>query len=108
MGITKVAEDIDPHRRRFLGAAAMTAAAAQLGVQAPADAQPAKTKLPAIGPGSNTSFGPLKQIDAGVLNVDTLRPVPPRVRRSFFCTAGATTFTAMSMSPLCWLRQATG
>jgi pimeloyl-ACP methyl ester carboxylesterase len=27
------------------------------------------TRLPAIKPGTNTSFGPLKQIDAGVLNV---------------------------------------
>jgi pimeloyl-ACP methyl ester carboxylesterase len=26
-------------------------------------------KVPAIKPGTNTSFGPLKQIDAGVLNV---------------------------------------
>jgi pimeloyl-ACP methyl ester carboxylesterase len=69
MDTTKIAEDIDHHRRRFLGAAAMTAAAAQLGVLAPAYAQSAKTKLPAIKPATNVSFGPLKQIDAGVLNV---------------------------------------
>ena len=31
--------------------------------------KPATTKLPAIKPGTNISFGPLKQIDAGVLNV---------------------------------------
>ena len=37
-----------------------------------ANAQSGKAKpaeLPAIKPGTNTSFGPLKQIDAGVLNV---------------------------------------
>ncbi|MBX9825959.1 MAG: alpha/beta hydrolase [Xanthobacteraceae bacterium] len=64
-----MADDIDRDRRRFLGAAAMTAAAAQLGVLAAANAQPAKTKLPAVKPGTHTSFGPLKQIDAGALNV---------------------------------------
>ena len=30
---------------------------------------------------------------------DTLKPAPPRVRRSFCCTAGPTTFIALSMSP---------
>jgi pimeloyl-ACP methyl ester carboxylesterase len=34
-----------------------------------ANSQPGKTKLPAIKPGTHTSFGPLKQIDAGALNV---------------------------------------
>ncbi len=33
------------------------------------DAQPGKAKLPSVKPGSHTSFGPLKQIDAGLLNV---------------------------------------
>ena len=69
MDARKIADDIDRDRRRFLGAAAMTAAAAQLGVLAAANAQPAKTKLPAVKPGTHTSFGPLKQIDAGALNV---------------------------------------
>jgi pimeloyl-ACP methyl ester carboxylesterase len=62
-------EAIDHHRRRFLGAAAMTATAAQLGILPAADAQPAMTKLPAIKPGTHVSFGLLKQIDAGVLNI---------------------------------------
>jgi len=35
----------------------------------PAAATTEEAKLPAIKPGTNTSFGPLKQIDAGVLNV---------------------------------------
>ena len=72
MDTTKAAEEINRHRRCFLGAAALTAAAAQLGIIGPAAAQPGKTsarRLPAVKPGSHTSFGPLKQIDAGVLNV---------------------------------------
>ena len=65
-------EKIDHHRRRFLGAAAVTVAAAQLGIAGSADAQSGNkrtTQLPAIKPETNTSFAPLKQIDAGVLNV---------------------------------------
>src|SRR5882672_3466478 len=64
-----------------------------------AGAQPSKTKLPAIKPGTNTSFGPLKQINASLLNVGYAEVAPPTVPQSFFCTAGPTTFTAMSMSP---------
>jgi hypothetical protein len=67
-----MSEDINHHRRRLFGAAALTIAAAQLGMIGSADAQAGKTKpieLPAIKPGTNTSFGPLKQIDAGLLNV---------------------------------------
>jgi len=61
---------IDHHRRRFLGTAALAiAAAAQLGPAGRASAQPGRTKLPAIKPGTNTSLGPIKQIDAGLLNV---------------------------------------
>ena len=65
-------EQIDPRRRRFLGTAALSVAAAQLGVIGTADAQSNEakpTQLPAIKSGTNTSFAPLKQIDAGVLNV---------------------------------------
>jgi pimeloyl-ACP methyl ester carboxylesterase len=61
--------DINQDRRRFFGTAAATAAAAHLGMLATAYAQPARTTLPATKPGTNTSFSPLKQIDAGVLNV---------------------------------------
>ena len=65
-------ETINLPRRRFFGTAAMTFAAAQLGLIGSAAAQSGKTKpseLPAIKPGTNTSFASLKQIDAGVLNV---------------------------------------
>ena len=50
---------INHDRRRFLGTAAITIAATQLGVIGSAGAQSSETKLRA-----NTSFGPIKQIDA--------------------------------------------
>src|SRR5215831_4401297 len=62
-------DDINQDRRRFFGAAAMAVAAAQLGVAGRADAQQGDAKMPAIKPGTNTSFAPLKQIEAGVLNI---------------------------------------
>jgi pimeloyl-ACP methyl ester carboxylesterase len=65
-------QEIDAHRRRFFGTVAMTIAAAQLGTASFAQAQSAElktTQLSAIKPGTNTSFAPLKQIDAGVLNI---------------------------------------
>ena len=61
-------QDINHHRRRLFGGAALAIAAARLGIVRPANAQPSKV-LPAIKPGTNTSFGPLKQIDAGPLNI---------------------------------------
>ncbi len=67
-----MSEKIDHHRRRFLGTAAMTVAAAELGMLGCAAAQADKakpTKLPTITPGTSTSLGPLRQIDAGVLNI---------------------------------------
>jgi pimeloyl-ACP methyl ester carboxylesterase len=69
--VTKIdkSEQIDHHRRRFFGAAAVGAAAVQLGLTRSAPAQTKSSALPAIKPGTNTSFGALKQIDAGVLNV---------------------------------------
>jgi pimeloyl-ACP methyl ester carboxylesterase len=68
----KTSEDVDGHRRRFLGAAAMTLAAAQFGMIGSANAQavkPSAKALPEVKPGTHTSFGALKQIDAGVLNI---------------------------------------
>jgi pimeloyl-ACP methyl ester carboxylesterase len=64
--------EINLDRRRFFGTAAMTFAAAKLGLIGSALAQPEKkmpADNPAIRPGTNTSFGALKQIDAGLLNV---------------------------------------
>ena len=64
-------EDIDQRRRRLIGAAAMSAAVAQLGLLESASAQSGKTmaKVPALKPGTNTSFKSMKQIKAGLLNV---------------------------------------
>jgi pimeloyl-ACP methyl ester carboxylesterase len=67
-----MSEEIKHNRRRFLGTAAMTLAAAQFGMFRSAEAQSRKAEpadVPPIKPGTNTSFGSLKQIDAGVLNV---------------------------------------
>jgi pimeloyl-ACP methyl ester carboxylesterase len=67
-----MSEEINHTRRRFFGTAAISLAAAQFALSGLAQAQSGNAKaasLPAIKPGTNTSFGPLKQIDAGVLNV---------------------------------------
>jgi pimeloyl-ACP methyl ester carboxylesterase len=62
-----MSEEINHDRRRLLGTAVLTLAAAELGTIGSATAQSGKIK--AIKPGTNTSFSSLKQIDAGVLNV---------------------------------------
>jgi pimeloyl-ACP methyl ester carboxylesterase len=72
MDKTTTLEELSLPRRSFFGAAVATIAAAQFGVMEAANAQTDETKpaqLPAIKPGTNTSFGPLKQIDAGLLSV---------------------------------------
>jgi pimeloyl-ACP methyl ester carboxylesterase len=68
----KVSDGISAHRRRFLGTAAGAVAVAQLAITATAKAQSstAMSAQAATGrPGSSSSFGPLKQIDAGLLNI---------------------------------------
>jgi pimeloyl-ACP methyl ester carboxylesterase len=67
----KMSEQINRERRRFFGTAAMSIAAAQLVISGSADAQSVAkpAALPAVKPGSHTSFGSLKQIDAGLINV---------------------------------------
>ena len=104
----KTSKDVDFRRRHFVGTAALTVAAAQLGMIGVVDAQSGKAKLPSVKPGSHTSFGPLKQIDAGLLNVGYAEAGPAMVLQSFFCTVGPTTFTALSMSRRCWRRPAIG
>jgi pimeloyl-ACP methyl ester carboxylesterase len=67
-----MSEEVNQHRRRFLGAAAMAIAAARLGMTGSARAQSDGTTpsaLPSVKPGAKASFGALKQIEAGVLNV---------------------------------------
>jgi pimeloyl-ACP methyl ester carboxylesterase len=65
-------EEINHQRRRFIGAAALTVAAARLGVRGSEQVQAGETRpeaLSSIKPRTNKSFGVLKQIDAGILNV---------------------------------------
>jgi len=66
---TNGSEQIEHSRRSVLGAAALGVAVAELGLAGAASAQTRSPSVPAIKPGTNTSFGPLKQIDAGLLNV---------------------------------------
>src|ERR1700743_2144260 len=65
-------EEINHKRRRFIGNAALAVAATQLGFLGSASAQqrnPASTDVPAVKPGTHTSFASIKQIEAGLLNV---------------------------------------
>jgi len=62
-----VSDKINLHRRQMFGVAA-TFGVAHLSLIDVANAQ-AATAAPTSGPASSASFGPLKQIDAGVLNV---------------------------------------
>jgi pimeloyl-ACP methyl ester carboxylesterase len=76
-----MSEKIDQHRRRFVRIAATALAAAQLGAARSLQAQPNTTKPTTVPPmkrGTNTAFGPLKQIDAGVLNVGYAEAGPAR------------------------------
>ena len=77
MDTTKITEAINQPRRYFVGAAAVTAAAAQLGIVGSTAAQTTAMQLPSVTPGTHTSFGPLKQIDAGVLSVAYAEAGPP-------------------------------
>jgi len=60
-------ETIDRHRRHLLGAAVGATAAAQLGMLVSASAQSARSIL--INQATTVSFGPLKHIEAGLLNI---------------------------------------
>jgi pimeloyl-ACP methyl ester carboxylesterase len=76
-----MSEDINHHRRRFLGTAAMTIAAAELVITGTAAAQSSKATPADMSPtkvGTSMSIGALKQIDAGVLNVGYAEAGPAR------------------------------
>jgi pimeloyl-ACP methyl ester carboxylesterase len=66
-----MSDEINRDRRHLVGTAAVTVASAQLGVIAFTNAQSAKATAasPPIKPRTRTSFGSLRQIDAGPLNV---------------------------------------
>jgi pimeloyl-ACP methyl ester carboxylesterase len=75
-----MSEAIHFPRRQFLGAAATTFAAASLGLIASACAGPRKSERVEASPSkrrSNTSLGPAKQIDAGLLNIGYAEAGPP-------------------------------
>lgn len=75
-----MSEQLKIDRRRFLGAAAMTIVAAELGMIGSADARSDRISPAAINkpePGTNATFGALKQINAGVLNVGYAEAGPP-------------------------------
>ena len=72
MDETVTSEAINRRRRRFIGATAMTFAATQIGMTGFAKAQTVETKpatVPAATSAMGASYGPLRQIDAGLLNV---------------------------------------
>jgi pimeloyl-ACP methyl ester carboxylesterase len=62
MSRTESPETVDRRRRQVIGAAAISFAAIELGINVPARAAPAPQA-------SQNSFDPLKQIDAGILSV---------------------------------------
>ncbi len=67
-----MSEEMNPRRRRFLGTAAMSIAAAPLisiGSTAVQSREAKSAGLPTIKRGTNTTFASMKQIDAGLLNV---------------------------------------
>lgn len=64
--------NINQQRRRLFGVAAVGIAASQFGLTGSARAQSGSSEaadLPANRPGTHTSFGAIRQVDAGVLNV---------------------------------------
>lgn len=68
MSKTTDVNTIDHQRRRFFGMAAVTIAAMELGLPQLANAQAAVSQIAAKAQ-SHTTFAPLKQVEAGVLNV---------------------------------------
>src|SRR5690348_3801561 len=60
-----MSDQIDHERRFLLGMAAISLSAGEVFMSGPASATATKPKVPP----SHTSFGPLRQIDAGTLNI---------------------------------------
>jgi pimeloyl-ACP methyl ester carboxylesterase len=69
----KMSEEFSYDRRRFIGSAAVSIAAAGLGMTSSPGGAESRRQAPANSgatkAGTHTSFAPLKQIDAGLLNV---------------------------------------
>jgi hypothetical protein len=81
----KIYGEINRNRRRFCGTAAVTIAAAQFGLVGSANAETDKAKSASPSsskPGTNTSFGPLKQVNAGLLKkLDDMKDFDPEEMR---------------------------
>ena len=60
--------EVSQDRRRFLTTTLIAIASVQLTIIPSTAAQSSKTTVPAIKPGTNTSFGSLKWIEPGLLN----------------------------------------
>jgi pimeloyl-ACP methyl ester carboxylesterase len=73
----EIVDNINHHRRRLVGAASLVFTVAELGVIGAAHAQTKPAPPPVPKPASNKSFAPLKQIDAGVLNIGYAEAGPP-------------------------------
>ena len=71
VAMDKTSEDLNRHRRLFLGAAAAALAAVRPGMNDSAAAQTSEkgARLPAVKPGTNTSFGTIRANHAGLLDV---------------------------------------
>jgi pimeloyl-ACP methyl ester carboxylesterase len=70
MDMLKVPDKADERRRHLIGAAAIGLAMAEFGLVAPAGAaSTAANAAPASAPAGQRSFGSIRQIDAGLLNV---------------------------------------
>src|SRR3984885_15669391 len=68
----QISETIDHDRRRLLGTVAIAVAATPLGLIGSRGAQAATTRqdhVPAIKPGTHTSFAPLKQVNTDLLSI---------------------------------------
>jgi pimeloyl-ACP methyl ester carboxylesterase len=78
-----MSEEISRDRRWYLSAAVKSIAAAELVMIGAARAQSGtaqRAEVPTIGPGANTSFASLKQIEAGVLNIGYAEAGPAGAR----------------------------
>ena len=93
-------EAIDHGRRRFFGVATFTFAAAELAVIGAAHAKTKPAPQPVKKFGTNTSFAPLKQIDAGVLNIGYVEAGPSNGSPVILPTAGpSTSMTTIEVAP---------
>ena len=73
-----------------------------------ADAQTKSKELPAIKPGTDTSFGPLKQIDAGVLNIGYAEAGPANGPVVILLHGWPYDIHGLRTSRQSWLQPATG